>query len=59
MRRTALSPEKFRGLIPKDSATSAIAFPDDRRNRRRVAVHWLVRVFGRIGRKSLESNPEN
>jgi hypothetical protein len=59
MRRKALSPEKFRGLFLKDSATSTIAYPDDRRNRRRVAVHWLVRLFGRIGRKSLESTTEN
>jgi hypothetical protein len=41
------------------SATSAIAFPNDRRNRRRLAVHWPVRLFGQIGRKSLESTTEN
>ena len=59
MRRNALSPEKFRGLFLKDSATSAIAFPNDRRNRRRLAVHWPVRLFGRIATKSLESTTEN
>src|SRR5215471_5296102 len=32
---------------------------DERRKRKRVAVHWPVRLFEPIGRKSVESTTEN
>jgi hypothetical protein len=42
-----------------DSATAAMAFLDDRRKRKRVAVHWPVRLFEPMANKSVASTTEN
>jgi len=36
-----------------------MAFLDDRRKRRRVAVHWPIYLFEPMGNKSVESTTEN
>jgi len=42
---------------PKDSATAN--FADDRRGRKRTAVHWRVRLFREGGRECVDSTTEN
>ena len=57
--RKVWSPLSLRDPDPVTKDPSTATFPGDRRNRKRVAVHWPVRLFRRSGGKPIDSTTEN
>jgi hypothetical protein len=54
-----LHPNELKFRMRRLSSRNRLDAVDERRKRKRVAVHWLVRLFEPMGSKSVKSTTEN